>query len=354
VLTAEFEMLRHAWLPVARIEDVHRDGVVQANILGTDLVVYGTGKDTTVAQGHCPHRGMALWLGEVVDGCLQCPYHGWLFEGGSGRCTHVPSLPPGADPARTSLRTHPVRLAYGHVWSCLDEPSGPLPDLPDTRDGAWRFAYGEPADVACGLRQITENFRDMAHFAFVHIGSMGPNVRREVDPYTVERDEWTLNWTLSTDLGGTALDGNAGVANGQTLDYRVALPGFTSVRTSFVDGGHRLVAQFAAPISRDGLRVRHFWLVGFDDVVADQHGVTMPEMVAYERLIFEEDFAIVQNQWPVEAPLDAHSQAHTRADRVSLVYRRAYRELIERFAEPDRRRGSLPPAVAVGTRPAGS
>ena len=117
----EYRMLRRTWFPVARIEDVDQ-GVVAGNILGVELVVYRVDGRTTVAEGRCPHRGMALWMGEVVKGCLECPYHGWLFEPETGACTEIPSLPAGSEPSGIALRTYPVREAYGHVWSCLRGP----------------------------------------------------------------------------------------------------------------------------------------------------------------------------------------------------------------------------------------
>ncbi|MER5617797.1 Rieske (2Fe-2S) protein [Streptomyces sp. NPDC002215] len=44
----------------------------------------GDENPVTVAQGFCPHRGVALRLGQVRDGALECPYHGWLFERAAG------------------------------------------------------------------------------------------------------------------------------------------------------------------------------------------------------------------------------------------------------------------------------
>src|SRR5439155_12134670 len=133
-------------------------------------------------------------------------------------------------------------------------------------------------------------FRDMAHFPFVHSASMGPNVRRVVEPYDVARDGWELEWVLSTDLGGTALNANQALSSELTHTYHVVLPMFTYMRTTFPDGGRRMVAQFVTPISADGLRVRLFWLVGIDAIVAKQHGVSLAEMWEYERRIFEEDY----------------------------------------------------------------
>ena len=39
----------------------------------------------------CPHRNAPLSLGRVVNGELQCGYHGWRFDG-SGQCRAVPGL----------------------------------------------------------------------------------------------------------------------------------------------------------------------------------------------------------------------------------------------------------------------
>lgn len=326
----EYELLRRSWFPVARIEDL-ACGVVAGNILGTELVVYQANGRTTVADGRCPHRGMALWLGGMRDDCLECPYHGWQFESGSGRCVEIPALPPGQRPTGIGLTTYPVREAYGHVWSCLDDPYLPFPEIVDYGGPGWQYGFGEPHDLACGMRQLTENFRDMAHFPFVHTATMGPHVRREVDPYEIRRNEWDLEWALTTEMGGTALNGNDALANRQTLTYRLSLPMAAYVYTRFPDRSMRFVAQFATPVSRDGTRVRQFWIVGIDETIAGLHGVSLPEMWEYERQIFEEDYPIVENQWPPEAPLDARSQAHTRSDRYSIAFRRTYGELLEKF-----------------------
>jgi phenylpropionate dioxygenase-like ring-hydroxylating dioxygenase large terminal subunit len=83
---------------------------------------------------------------------------------------------------------YPSTEAYGHVWAALDTPDLDLPDMPEALDPDWQFEHGRPTDVTWGLRQVTENFRDMSHFAFVHRSSIGPNVQQVVDPYRVQRD----------------------------------------------------------------------------------------------------------------------------------------------------------------------
>jgi nitrite reductase/ring-hydroxylating ferredoxin subunit len=44
-------------------------------------------------EDRCPHRRVPLSLGRVLDnGMLQCGYHGWTFDGATGRCMAIPNL----------------------------------------------------------------------------------------------------------------------------------------------------------------------------------------------------------------------------------------------------------------------
>jgi phenylpropionate dioxygenase-like ring-hydroxylating dioxygenase large terminal subunit len=323
----ERALVERLWFPVARSEDLAGGRVVAGRLLDIDLVVFRTDAGPTVAEDRCPHRGAALSAGQLVGGELECPYHGWRFRGGDGRCTHVPSLP-GGTPPRARLATYQAAERYGYVWCCLGEPLLDVPVVRPLEQGAWQVARGVAHDLRCGYRQLTENFSDTSHFPFVHRGSMGPNVQKEVPRYEVERDGWTLQWTIPTDLGGTAFGGNDDLSAKQTLTYNVVLPSVAFVHTTFPDGGQRVTLQLAAPIGTDGDWCRQFWAVAIDPIAARHPEGTLEDQYRYEKLIFEEDWPVIETQRPREAPLDAGRQLHTRADHFSLVYRKAYVELM--------------------------
>ena len=325
--TAERALIERLWFPVARSEDLAEDRPMAGRVLDRDLVIFRTPQGPVIADDRCPHRGAALSMGGLVAGELECGYHGWRYRGADGRCTHVPSLPGGAPP-RVSLTTRRAAERYGFVWGCLGEPFLELPTVEPLERGAWQVARGLPHDLRCGYRQLTENFRDTSHFPFVHRGTMGPNVKREVPRYQVGRNRWTLQWTIPTDLGGTAFGGNRDLAAAQTLAYTVVLPSVALVHTTFPDGGQRITLQLATPIDGDGARCRQFWAVAIDPIAARHSETALADQFDYERRIFEEDWPIIESQTPPEAPLDAGDQAHTRADQFSLVYRKTYLELM--------------------------
>ncbi len=71
----------------------------------------------------CPHRGADLSRGRVVSGAIECPYHGFRFEGG-GRCVATPCE--GSErsiPLRLDARPLLVREAFGLVWLWRGDPS---------------------------------------------------------------------------------------------------------------------------------------------------------------------------------------------------------------------------------------
>jgi phenylpropionate dioxygenase-like ring-hydroxylating dioxygenase large terminal subunit len=362
----ELDLLEHMWFPVARAEDVGLDRPFAAELLDRRLVVFRDAEGIAVAADRCPHRGGRLSDGRMMDGALQCPYHGWRWDR-EGHCVLVPSQP-GAHPS-ASLESRPAEERYGLVWTRFEEPLLEAPAIPETNesDGGWEVACGQWFDVRCGLRSITENFRDSSHFAFVHRETFA-DVNPEVPAYTVERQGWRLSWSIRLSFGtqwsadggitGRASKYRFGETDGQgsgdeliDLHYRFEVPSLAYVLTAHIDGGRRLVCQAAAPLDATGGRCRVFWFVGANEAFRRRFGA-LDTQLAIEAKVFSEDVSIVEALDPVEAPLDLDGQAHVRADRYSVAYRRLYAELLDGFAEWRDRGTPLEPSPAGDITPA--
>jgi phenylpropionate dioxygenase-like ring-hydroxylating dioxygenase large terminal subunit len=79
----------------------------------------------------CPHRLVPLAAGRVVDGRLQCTYHGWRFDS-EGRCVDIPSLgTTGTPPPRADLvMPWAVEERHGWVWLAPERTAAPVPPRP--------------------------------------------------------------------------------------------------------------------------------------------------------------------------------------------------------------------------------
>ncbi|MGY1857451.1 Rieske 2Fe-2S domain-containing protein [Modestobacter sp. SYSU DS0290] len=112
------------------------------------VVRLAPGAEVTAVGARCPHRLVPLTTASVVDGRLQCGYHGWQFNA-EGRCTSIPALGPhGTPPPRADLSVPwAVEERDGWVWLAPDRtpvarPPGaggsrpapdpePVPELPE-------------------------------------------------------------------------------------------------------------------------------------------------------------------------------------------------------------------------------
>jgi phenylpropionate dioxygenase-like ring-hydroxylating dioxygenase large terminal subunit len=117
------------WFPVARSADVGTTPVpVGAGGTAYVVVRLRPGGEVSAFPARCPHRLVPLAAGTVVDGTLQCPYHGWRFDA-DGRCAEIPSL--GADgtpPPRADLRVPwAVEERGGWVWLAPEPTAEPRP-----------------------------------------------------------------------------------------------------------------------------------------------------------------------------------------------------------------------------------
>ena len=57
---------------------------------GDAIVVVRNGGDLVAFRDLCPHAGWRLSEGQIVEGTVECPGHGWQFDLATGRCTSVP------------------------------------------------------------------------------------------------------------------------------------------------------------------------------------------------------------------------------------------------------------------------
>lgn len=62
--------------------------------LGKNFAIFrgNASMEAFIVDAYCPHLGanLAAGGGRVAGDCIQCPFHGWTFDGHTGRCLHVP------------------------------------------------------------------------------------------------------------------------------------------------------------------------------------------------------------------------------------------------------------------------
>jgi phenylpropionate dioxygenase-like ring-hydroxylating dioxygenase large terminal subunit len=310
------EAYLHNWFVVARSEDI--DEPRPAQLLDKNLVVFRDADGhARVLDRHCIHRGADLAAGKVIDSAIQCPYHGWRFEGKSGICSRIPSLTNSQQiPPKAEVKSYPVQEKFGHVWTCLGDPVFALPDPPEIADLTLEWRAADPIPAQCGFMSAMENFRDMAHFPFVHEVSMG-EVEPAVPNIEVERDGREIRTTFFY----PKVPGSPFSDTGDSwMHYHSYAPGIATILYDFgPEIGKRYLVDFPSPVSYGECII--YWGVATDK---DFKGGTVDEILVLETQVFDEDKPILGGLQPPEVPLAGQSfEASVPADVFTLNYRRA-------------------------------
>ncbi len=151
------------WLPVASSADV-QDSPAAARLLGRNVVLWRSPSGAVVAAPDlCTHSKGDLTKGEVNEGLLVCPKHGWTF-GDEGRCVFKPSGLPINDKAH--LKIHSCTERYGLIWVSLNDPSVPLFDLAWDGDGLHRRIHSGVSVWKSNPIQIVEKLLAQANSPF--------------------------------------------------------------------------------------------------------------------------------------------------------------------------------------------
>ncbi len=324
VLTDNDALRRH-WYVVAEGAEVD-PGPVAVRLLGDDLVLWRAADGTvTAAPDRCPHRESPLSIGTVDAGCLRCPYHGWTF-GAGGRCVEVPSSDPEvAIPPAAHLTALEVAERYGLVWVCLDEPAGELPTMSAEADPSYRRINTGVEVWSTSATRMTDNFLDIAHFPWVHTGTLGIQDQTVVPRLELEAlDDGWFGYRYEVDVDNT--DGTA--ASGQDTDvvHRRMTTGFHlpfTVRSTihYETGLDHLLLLCSTPI--DDV-TSYFTFVVWRN---DDHGTPVDEVIAFDRAIGAEDRAMLE-RIPGVLPLDQQATASVRADTPSVQWRRRLADLL--------------------------
>lgn len=327
------------WHPVCTLAELRSArpggrGPLRVRLLGRDLAVAdldgtsgaGCGAGIVALDDRCAHRSTRLSVGTVDElarragAVLRCSYHGWCYAG-DGSCVDIPSMPGGPIPVRARVGAYAATVAHDLVWVRIDSRAGDaigVPACPAWGDPSLRVLAGEPYSWPVGAPRRVENFVDLAHFAWVHDGSLGRRDEPVPELPDVTRAEGEMRFTYEPPAMATAPSAMFGWSS-----YRMPLPATVSIEFRLATGARRWLWMTASPL--DASSCRCFWFLARDD---DLDGDDEPHL-AFQRQVLAEDEPVVCNQVPGAVPLDWRDEVSVRTDRVSIEYRRWLRELAD-------------------------
>jgi phenylpropionate dioxygenase-like ring-hydroxylating dioxygenase large terminal subunit len=305
------------WYAVARATEVGTTPVpVGAGGQAYVVVRLRPGGEVAAFPARCPHRLVPLAAGSVVDGRLQCGYHGWRFDA-DGRCVDIPSLGEGSTPPPRADLDMPwaVEERHGWVWLAPERTATPSPP-----------------------RHSVETVREPAHAPAAPdgpvFGNLEPSLEHAWHPVALSRElrpgGWLQvrllgrTWMLRRTADGLAVDpaafgarerfGVVWIAPAEPVDVPLDLP--EAADRHYVPGS----LGAAGPMADNFLDVAHFAFV---------HGATFgaedrPEVPVYDVAPEPGGFRSTQEQWcenPTDPEVARGGRPLRQRRRATYVYR---------------------------------
>lgn len=303
-----FEDFTNVWTPVAASEELERAAPLGLRLADVPLALFrdAEGRPAAVLD-RCPHRGVALSLGKVEEGRLQCPFHGWEFDREGASC-RIP-WNPDARRDRLGVTAFPAHEVGGQIWVYTGHaPPGP-PETADVFTSPHVRVSGFTMPIEAHWTRVMENMLDWPHLPFVHRSTIGramvaSSASGRMD---IELEDRPYGFTTQIAIDGTKQTGR--------LDFRFP----NMMVLSILDGSRTLTMQVACvPESASRTRMvitmaRSFLKLGLLDAIFHYQN----------RKIAMQDKAVIESSWPVEVP-KAGEERSVRTDEPTLRFRKIY------------------------------
>ena len=224
---------------------------IRVFLWGIPLVLFRDGKGKPHALlDRCSHRNVPLSKGTVCGDSIQCPYHGWEFDG-EGRCRHIPAKADFHENQARNVPSYPVREQQGHIWVYTDTHSKPnhLPySFPHFDDPKYRHIYYQ-ADFDATIHATAENILDVPHTAFLHSGLFRSGNRNLIETH-IQRFRDRVDCEYIGEPRPTGFIGQILAPKGGEVEHfdRFILPSIAQVEYR-LENKHLLTTSALSPLS---------------------------------------------------------------------------------------------------------
>jgi phenylpropionate dioxygenase-like ring-hydroxylating dioxygenase large terminal subunit len=272
----------------------------------------------------CIHRGVSLSTGKILENNVQCPFHGFEFDG-TGQCRKIPAngrvspIPPSY-----VARSYVVREGHGLVWLWWGERRETYPELPFFDDLDDSFSWKTIRSLwATHYSRAIENQLDVAHVPFVHASTIGRGKRTLVNGPRCKLDGDSLYvWPDNEVDEGQKPMKPEEVPEGEGAVFLHFI--YPNIWENHISENLRVFAAFA-PVDDENtmMYIRQY-----------QRTVRVPLLkqafnaagMVFNSIVANQDKPVVETELPKRVSIDMR-EFLVQADRPILLYRQRRREL---------------------------
>ena len=191
-------MIYNQWYVILESKEVKKNKPLRVKRLSEDLSLWRNGKNEVCCiADRCCHRGASLSCGKIIDGKLECPFHGFIYDQ-SGKITLIPAngkIKP--VPENMRVKSWQTYEAFGLIWLWWGD---------DERKTEKPFFFEELKDYSYSSLQdnwsvhysrAIENQLDVVHVPFVHNTTIGRGNKTIVNGPVVIRENELITFYVN-------------------------------------------------------------------------------------------------------------------------------------------------------------
>lgn len=181
-------MIRNMWYAVLESKEVKKDKITSVKRLNEKLVFYRDIEGKAVClSDKCAHRFAQLSHGKIIDGNIQCPFHGLRYDR-SGKCILIPANGKNTPvPPNFKVTSYPAQEIDGYIFIYWSKNPVNIPKLNYFDNLTEDFYHITLKDKwNSHYSRCVENQLDVSHLPFVHQTTIGRGNSTVVDGPVVE------------------------------------------------------------------------------------------------------------------------------------------------------------------------
>jgi phenylpropionate dioxygenase-like ring-hydroxylating dioxygenase large terminal subunit len=311
---------------VAEASEKLTDTPLKVRMLGQSFVLFRDRSGTAHCLSNvCIHRGGSLATGRVEGDCIECPYHGWQYDG-DGICRAIPSMGATAKIGRRRVDAYPTVERYGLIFTFLgDLPAAerpPIMDIPEWDQDGWRPTSIRTEWNINYLRSM-ENAVDPGHNEFVHTTHIQRQKSNsfEVPDLALIDTDWGTGFHIQMPAPPMFDDKMRKVSKldaPSIFHIKAGLHGISSFWTYIQPNPEFLRHSYFFETPVDKLHTRVFFI----DLRNNMLDASDDERVIYmDKLVMDQDSQVIAGIRPLVPPIEGLRESLVPSDRHVLRFR---------------------------------
>lgn len=320
-------MIPNQWYAVLDSKQVKKNKLIGVTRFSEKLVFWrDESGEVYCIYDKCCHRGASLCAGKLVENHVECPFHGFQYDG-SGKVVRIPANGKAAKVAENyRVHAYPAKDAYGLIWVWYGDFDANLPEISFFEELKTGFSYGGFSENwGVHYTRAIENQLDVVHLPFVHKTTIGRGSKTLVNGPVVKWNENRMTFYVKNEQD----EGQRPEKPNEITDYeklfhlQFQVP---NIWQNIISDQVRIFAAFA-PVDEENTHIYLRFYQSFLRVPVLKELVGALSNVS-NRIIFHQDRRVVLTQLPKKSEFRMKENL-VQGDLPILEYRKRREQLRE-------------------------